>query len=83
MIENYTFSEVAKINTDKRGIKTSDKNFLFPLHPKPGSNSEIVEQKFSLFENNSDFKHIKPILPGTSARECRSECFGNPLESTC
>ena len=50
MIENYTFSEDTKINTDKRGIKTSYKKFLFPLHFKPGSNIEAVEQKFSVFE---------------------------------
>ena len=50
MIENYTFSEDTKINTDKRGIKTSYENFLFPLHFKPGSNIEAVEKKFSVFE---------------------------------
>jgi hypothetical protein len=43
MIENYTFSEVAKINTDERGIKTSYKIFLFPLNFKPGSNIGIVD----------------------------------------
>ena len=43
MIENYTFSEVAKINTDKRGIKTSDKKVLFPLHFKPGSHMGVVD----------------------------------------
>jgi hypothetical protein len=32
MTENYTFLEEVKINLDKRGIKTSYKKFLFPLH---------------------------------------------------
>src|SRR5215212_3261640 len=65
MIENYTFSEDAKINMDKRGIKTGYEKILFPLHFKPASNIEVVEQKFSLFENNSNFKHIKPALSGS------------------
>ena len=29
MIENYTFSEAARINMHERGIKTSSKFFLF------------------------------------------------------
>ena len=41
MIENYTFSKDAKINMDKRGIKTGYEFFLFPLHFKPGSNISI------------------------------------------
>src|SRR5215217_1298583 len=69
IIENYTFSEDAKINMDKRGIKTGYENFLFPLHFKPSSNIEVVEQKFSLFENNSNFKPIKPAPPVTYVRE--------------
>jgi hypothetical protein len=43
MIENYTFLEDAKINMDERGIKTSYKIFLFPLHFKPGSNIGVVD----------------------------------------
>ena len=43
MIENYTFSAIAKINRDERGIKTSHKIHLFPLNIKPASNIGVVD----------------------------------------